>query len=53
MFHFFAEPKYAQEMKSLGFDDIDGDKQYSMAVMDVSTAFAKEMKAERLEGAGH
>jgi hypothetical protein len=50
VFHFFAEPRYAQEMKSLGFDDIDSDKQYSMAVMDVSTAFAKEMKAERLEG---
>ena len=50
VFHFFEEPRYAQEMKSLGFDDIEGDKQYSMAVMDVSTAFAKEMKAERLEG---
>ncbi|MDQ1410771.1 MAG: hypothetical protein QOJ41_2506 [Acidobacteriaceae bacterium] len=49
VFHFFAEPRYAQEMKSLGFD-IDGDKQYSMAVTDVSVAFAKEMKAERLEG---
>src|ERR1700722_13183253 len=50
VFHFFAEPRYGQEMKSLGFVDIDGDKQYSMAVMDVSVAFAKEMKAERLEG---
>src|ERR1700733_3339526 len=48
VFHFFAEPKYAQEMASLGFGDIDGDKQYSMAGMDVSAAFAKEMKAERL-----
>src|SRR6202051_5197911 len=50
VFHFFAEPRYAQEMKSLGFDGMDSDKQYSMTVMDVSVSFAKEMKAERLEG---
>ena len=50
VFHFFAEPKYTQEMKALGFDDIDSDKQYLMAVMDVNMAFAKEMKAERLKG---
>ncbi|MEQ1353943.1 MAG: hypothetical protein ABLT11_07985, partial [Candidatus Acidiferrum sp.] len=50
VFHFFAEPKYAQEMKSIGFNDIDSDKQFSMAMMDVSMEFAKEMKAERLTG---
>src|SRR3984957_13126702 len=50
VFHFFAEPRYAQEMKLLGFHDIDGDKQYSMAVMDVSVAFAKEMETDLLEG---
>ena len=49
-FHFFAEPKYAAEMKSLGFDGVDDDKQYTMAVMDVSTAFARQMKSEKLTG---
>jgi beta-lactamase regulating signal transducer with metallopeptidase domain len=50
LYRFFAEPRYAQEMKSMGFGDIDSDKQFSMALMDVSMAFAKEMKAERLDG---
>lgn len=47
-FHFFAEPKYAAEMKTLGFT-IDDEKQYHMAIMDVSTEFARQMKAEKLE----
>jgi hypothetical protein len=50
VFHFLAEPHYAQEMKSLGFNDVDGDKQFSMAVLDVSLGFAKEMRGEQLEG---
>jgi hypothetical protein len=50
VFHFLAEPRYADEMKSLGFNDIDSDKQFSMAVLDVSVRFAKEMQAEHLEG---
>ena len=50
VFHFFAEPKYAAEMKSLGFDGVDADKQFTMAVMDVSADFAKQMKSEKLTG---
>jgi len=47
-FHFYAEPKYVVEMNGLGFDGIDPEKQYAMATMDVSLAFAKQMKAEKL-----
>jgi hypothetical protein len=50
LFHFIADPKYAQEMKSLGFEKIDGDKQWAMAIHDVSLKFAKEMKGENLQG---
>jgi hypothetical protein len=50
VFHFTAEPRYAEDMKALGFDDIDSDKQFSMAVLDVRLGFAKEMRAEHLEG---
>src|SRR6266705_3130088 len=50
LFHFLADWKYAQEMKSLGFERIDGDKQWAMAVHDVSLKFAQEIKAENLQG---
>ena len=48
LFHFAPDPKYTQEMQSLGFGGIDADKQFSMAIQDVSVGFAKEMKNERL-----
>jgi hypothetical protein len=47
LFHFEANPNFPREMKSLGFD-IDDDKQFSMAVQDVSVDFAKQMKGEHL-----
>src|SRR3989475_157815 len=50
LFHFAAEPKYSQEMKSLGFERIDGDKQWAMAIHDVSLKFARDIKAENLQG---
>jgi len=50
VFHFLADTKYSSEMKSLGFTGIDEEKQYSMAVLDVSLNFAKEMKGEHLQG---
>jgi len=50
-FHFQPDPNYARELHSLGFP-LDGssedDKQYSMAVLDVSLEFARQMKAEHL-----
>src|SRR5712671_853977 len=50
LFHFVADTKYAQEMKSLGFGGIDGDKQWAMAIHDVSLKFARDIKAENLQG---
>jgi len=50
LFHFAADAKYAQEMKSLGFGGIDGDKQWAMAIHDVSLKFARDIKAENLQG---
>src|SRR5271163_1152804 len=51
IFHFQPDPNYAREMRGLGFPvdgSADEDKQYSMAVMDVSLEFARQMKAEQL-----
>ncbi len=50
LFHFTADPKYQQEMKSLGFERIDEDKQWAMAIHDVSLKFARDIKAQNLQG---
>src|ERR1700731_3076718 len=50
LFHFTAEPKYLQEMKSLGFERIDDDKQWAMAIHDVSLKFTRDIRAENLQG---
>jgi len=47
VFHFQPDPNYPREMQSLGFS-VDEEKQYAMAVQDVSLAFAREMKGENL-----
>jgi hypothetical protein len=47
IFHFQPDPNYAHEMHSLDFS-VDEDKQYSMAVQDVSLEFARQMKSEHL-----
>ena len=47
IFHFQPDPNYPQAMSSLGFS-IDEEKQFSMAVQDVSVDFAKQMKGEHL-----
>jgi hypothetical protein len=49
-FHFTPDANYAKEMKALGFDGIDGDTQWAMAIHDVSLKFAKEIKARNLQG---
>ena len=43
VFHFFPDGKYADGMNALGFK-VDSDKQFGMAIFDVSIDFAKEMK---------
>jgi hypothetical protein len=50
VFHFTAEPQYVSQLSALGFSGIDADKQFSMAILDVSVAFAKESKAENVKG---
>ena len=50
LFHFIPDAKYVQEMKALGFGGIDGDKQWAMAIHDVSLKFAREIKSKNLQG---
>src|SRR6266404_871009 len=50
LFHFVADPKYPQEMKSLGFEGIDADKQLAMAIHDISLKFVREIKSKNLHG---
>jgi len=47
LFHFQPEPTYPREMHSLGFS-VDEEKQFTMAVQDVSLDFARQMKGEQL-----
>jgi hypothetical protein len=47
IFHFQPDPKYTAEMHKIGFE-VDDEKQYSMAVQDVSLEFARQMKNEHL-----
>jgi hypothetical protein len=47
LFHFQPDPNYPREMQSLGFP-LDEEKQFAMAVQDVTLDFAKEMKAQHL-----
>src|ERR1700731_2621604 len=47
IFRFSPDPNYSGLMESLGFS-VDKEKQFSMAVHDVSLEFAKQMKNERL-----
>ncbi len=47
LFHFQPDPNYAREMHAIGFS-IDDEKQFGMAVQDVSLEFAKQMKNEHL-----
>jgi hypothetical protein len=48
-FHFYPDPNYASEMKQIGFPT-DQEKQYGMAVQDVSLQFARQMSNEHLSG---
>jgi len=47
IFHFQPDPNFAGEMRNLDFS-VDEEKQYSMAVQDVSLEFARQMKSEHL-----
>src|SRR5580692_5015089 len=47
IFHFQPDPNYPGEMRKLDFS-VDEEKQYSMAVHDVSLEFARQMRSEHL-----
>ncbi len=47
VFHFTADPNYIGEMRKLDFS-VDEERQYSMAVQDVSLDFARQMRNESL-----
>jgi hypothetical protein len=49
-FHFVADAKFVESMGALGFHDIDEEKQFAMAVHDVTLDFARQIKGERLTG---
>lgn len=50
IFHFQPDANYAGEMSKLDFSiDTDEDKQYEMAVEDVSLEFARQMRKEHLD----
>jgi hypothetical protein len=50
LFRYTADPKFVPAMRALGFTGIDEEMQFAMAVIDVTTAFAKEMQALKLTG---
>jgi len=47
LFHFEPNPEFTRQMDSLGFS-VDEEKQYAMAIQDVSYDFARQMKSEHL-----
>ncbi len=47
LFHFQPDANYPREMQALGFP-VDEEKQFNMAIMDVTVDFAKQMKGEHL-----
>jgi len=47
IFHFQPDSNYPREMNSMGFS-VDDEKQFGMAVQDVSLEFARQMKNENL-----
>jgi hypothetical protein len=50
IFRFAADAQYRKDMSTLGFEGIDEEMQFAMAVHDVSLEFARTMKAEKLSG---
>ncbi len=50
LFRFLPNPQYVEQMKALGFEGIDGDKQMAMAIHDVTVEFARQMQAEHITG---
>jgi hypothetical protein len=45
VFTFTAKPQYATALAALGFSGLDEDKQFHLAVHDITVAYVKQMKA--------
>ena len=50
LFRFVPDAKFGKEMNTLGFTGIDEDKQFALAVHDVTLDFARQLKGEQLSG---
>jgi len=50
LFRFTRDAQYTKAMSALGFDNIDENMQFAMAVHDVSLDFARSLKAEKVSG---
>lgn len=50
IFRFSPDAQFPKAMSALGFNGIDDEMQFAMAVHDVSLEFAKSIKAEKLSG---
>ena len=50
IFRFTPDAQYPKAMSALGFDGIDDEMQFAMAVHDVSLDFVRAMKAEKVSG---
>ena len=50
IFRFTPNPAFVQGMRDLGFGGIDDNKQFAMAVHDVTLEYARQMKNENLRG---
>ncbi len=49
MFHFFPDPNFPEAMRKIDFS-VDEDKQYEMAIQDLTVEFARQMREEHLNG---
>ena len=50
LFRFVPDAKFAKEMGALGFNGIDEEKQFALAVHDVTLEFARQLKRAQLSG---
>ena len=48
VFLFTPDARFTRAMSDLGFGGIDANRQFAMATVDVTTMFARQMKAEKL-----
>lgn len=50
LFHFYPDAAFPAKMQAMGFSGVDEEKQFAMAIQDVTLAFAEEIQNEHLQG---